>query len=228
MTSTKPSRIVFDSFTDVFRRHSRIIVARGFGTIKSSIVGEKDEENITDALFHAIDIMLEGNNPRWYKHYEVHNERPISGGKRKGRSRREIDLAIRLTSDIGRPEYVFESKPLNYSKSHQREGNYINEQALQRFLKGEYAEYTARFPEVGMLGYVLSDTVEFWRDKLKAAILVNQGKLRLIGEQRNALIIGEFPYEWTSTHSRDSSQKPVIIYHILLDCCSSSNSEDAT
>lgn len=219
MKSPNPSRVVFESFTDVFRRHSHILVARGFAAAKSKIVGEQDEENISDSLSNAIDRLLEGNNPRWYKHYEVHNERPISGGLRKGRSRREIDLVIRLVSEVGRPEYVFEAKPLNHRKPHQRETNYIDKKALQRFLQGEYAEHTARFPEVGMLGYVLSDSLEFWREKLKAAISKHSNKLCLISEQHDVLVVEEFPYEWMSTHHRENSLRPIVIYHILLDCC---------
>ena len=149
--------------------------------------------------------------------YAVKNEDPISGGKRTGKKRNEIDLIIEFTGR-GRPQYVFEAKVLNWKKRYQRTDNYINPSGLGRFLEGEYADYTARFPEVGMIGYVLSDDLELWKDKLIQAINLKSSALKMAREQEPCEICEEFKLEWRSEHSRTSVDSTLTVYHILLDC----------
>jgi hypothetical protein len=68
-----------------------------------------------------------------------------------------------------------------------------------------------------MLGYVLSDSPELWRERLKKAIQKKKVGLQLKVPPQNVHIIDAFPLEWTSTHDRDV-ERPITIYHILLDC----------
>lgn len=218
MKSPYPSRAIVELFTDSFRKHVRLLIAWGLDSAIEQIRQTEKEEDITGFLFDAIDELLCLEREKWCKHYDVHNERPISSKERAGNSRREVDLIIKFVTSRYKPEYVFEAKPLNYLKYHQRESNYINESALQRFIRGEYAEFTARYPEVAMLGYVLSDTPEQWRDRLKLAIAENQVTLRLISSQVDVVTIANFPYEWTSEHERESSDRHVKVYHLLLNC----------
>lgn len=139
-------------------------------------------------------------------------------GRLKGKDRRKTDLFVEFVWWKERPEYVFEAKPQNYSKTHQRTGYYTGSEGMERFLEGEYADYTAEYPEVGMIAYVLSDSVEIWRDRLKSAIDHRQNQLRLGAPQENVAIVDEFPFEWRSQHKRMSSTPILFIYHILLDC----------
>jgi hypothetical protein len=218
MKSTQPTRAIVDVFTASFRQHVRLLIAWGLELAIEQIRQTDQEEHITSLLFDAIDEVLRAYPQRWCKHYDVHNERPISNSERLGHSRREVDLIIKFVTSPFKPEYVFEAKPLNYAKYYQREGNYIHIEALQRFIKGEYAEYTARYPEVGMLGYVLSDTPEVWRDRLKLSINNNRSLLRLVSQQNDIEIIPQFPCEWISEHQRESSTRTVKVYHLLLNC----------
>ncbi len=153
----------------------------------------------------------------WCVNYAVRNEDPISCGSRSGKDRREIDLVFQFVSRKGRPEYVFEAKPLNYAKKYQRASNYVNKEGMGRFISGEYANYTASYPEVGMIGYVLSDSIEQWCSRLKKAISDKSKELRLIPPQRDSKIIDDFPVEWVSIHKRDSSDNPIQIFHLLYD-----------
>lgn len=218
MKSPQPSRPIVDIFTKSFRRHVHLLVVWGHELAIDNIQSTDLEEYITNFLFDAIDTVLCSGGEKWFKYYDVHNERPISSKNRYGNSRREVDLIIKLVAHPYKPEYVFEAKSLNYIKNHQRENNYINESALQRFLKGEYADYTGRYPEVGMIGYVLSDSVEQWRDRLKTAIDNNKALLRLYSKQSDVAVITELPYEWMSEHERSSASTPIRIYHLLLNC----------
>ena len=95
---------------------------------------------------------------------------------------------------------------------------YVKAKGMQRFLEGEYADYTANYPEVAMIAYILSDSVEIWRDRLKTAIDQQQVQLRIEATQEDVAVADEFPFEWRSQHRRSSSNTILSIYHILLDC----------
>ena len=194
-----------------------LLLAWGYEQARSSIVTE-DEEEITDILYQKIHHLLLLEQKRWMASYAVKNEDPISGGRRKGKSRREIDLIIELTVR-GRPQYVFEAKVLNSRKNYQRTDNYVNRNGMGRFIEGEYADYTAQFPEIGMLGYILTNSTEEWQAWLQTAIDERKDELRLRLPQKVVKICAAFPMEWISDHDRVSSDQPVAIYHILLNCC---------
>lgn len=138
-------------------------------------------------------------------------------GKLKGKDRRKTDLFVEFVGWKGRPEYVFEAKPQNYCKTHQRTGYYVGSEGMERFLAGEYADYTAEYPEVGMIAYVLSDSVEIWQERLKRSIDRRRVPLRLLS-QKEITVIDEFPFEWCTQHHRSSANTVLNIYHVLLDC----------
>ena len=69
-----------------------------------------------------------------------------------------------------------------------------------------------------MLGYILSDTPGIWHTWLVKAIDKKKSMLRLISSQQDIVVIKAFPLEWVSEHGRESSDIPIKIYHILLDC----------
>lgn len=219
MVTTEPGIILSDHYIESFRNHVHLLLAWGHQKAINNIQNS-DEEVITGFLSQAIQAILNSGTYRWFQHYAVHNEKPISGGNRAGKARKKLDLTIEYVSQKGRPEYVFEAKPLNSTKSHQRTQNYLDKEGLQRFLCGEYAEYTARYSEVSMLGYVLTDTPAQWNEQLKKAIDEKAEILRLNPPQHDVVIIDEFPLEWISAHKRDSAESDITIYHILLDCCS--------
>ncbi len=222
MKQTQVSSIVFETFSSAFRTHTHLLLAWGYENAKPHIKHMKtdDEETITGLIYQEIKDILcsECKGWRWCINYSIKNEDPITGGKQTGKKRRKTDLIVEYVTKTGRPEYIFEAKPLNYSKSYQREGNYIGNKGMERFIKkGEYAEYTKNYPEVGMLGYVLSDTNEQWDTKLKKAIQNKRSALHL-KTQYDVTVIEAFPVEWVSKHERENVERFLNIYHILLDC----------
>lgn len=216
MKQAHTSPIIFEKFSYIFRMHAHLLIAWAHKDIEL-LLNTDDEEEITGLLYRSIDNELCSGRLRWFSNYSVKNEAPISNGKLQGKNRKVIDLIIELVAQKGHPKYVFEAKPLNYPKRYQRTPNYIGRDGIERFLKGEYADYTANYPELGMLGYVLSDSPELWRERLKKAIQKKKAVLQLKVPPQNVHLIDALPLEWTSTHERDAD-RPITIYHILLDC----------
>jgi len=216
---TKPDTQPAIPFTSRFRKDVHQLIAWGVEDAKSKIENTEAEEKITNFIRNAIRDKLRSTRERWWRNYDVHNEEPISSENRTGNDRREIDLLIKWVTRIQQPEYVFEAKPLNYVKKYQRTGNYVDNEGMGRFIKGEYADYTASYPEVGMLGYVLSNTPEQWCAWLQEAISKKSKALKLVeSSQQDVKVIDTFPLEWISKHKRCSARHPVTIYHILLNC----------
>lgn len=219
---SQPSPVIFNAYWPIFRKHSHLLIAWGYELVEPEILlsGEDDEESITGLLYEAIRQILRANRSTWCSQYAIHNEAPMPGGKRKGKDRRKTDLFVEFVTQKGRPEYVFEAKPQNYAKKHQQTSYYVGEKGMERFLAGEYADYTAGYPEVGMIAYVLSDSVEIWRDRLKMAIDKKQRRLHLVSPQIDVTVVAELPLGWCSQHNRSTSNTILSIYHVLLDCTS--------
>jgi hypothetical protein len=216
--SADPTPFLVDVFTATFRRHVHLLLALGLDAARAKILPDSEEEHITGYIAEGIRYCMRYQKPSWTKFYDVHNEDPIPSDIHPGKGRRPLDLAIVLVPGLGRPEFVFEAKQLNWAKEKQRYANYTNKDGMGRFLgTGDYADYTARFPEVGMLGFVLSDTVVKWTAGLKSAIDAKGPDLLLHG-QEDVSIIPDFPLEWTSEHGREGASRPVKIYHILAPC----------
>ncbi len=215
LTPTHSPTVVL--FTNRFRKDVHQLIAWGFEKAKSQITTD-DEEDITGDIYKCIKNLLRSGQQSWFRHYTVKNEDPFSAEGRKGKDRKVTDILIEWVVGKHRPEYIFEAKPLNYSKTYQRTSNYTDEKGMCRFIKGEYAEYTARYPEVAMIGYVLSDTLECWQLRLFNAINEKREALQLVSSQKKVIVIEAFPLEWISEHKRGSSKIPVKIYHVLLDC----------
>ncbi len=218
MKQEDPPKQIFEVFSDLFRQQAHQLIAQGMVEARPKLKPDSDEEDITGFIVAAIQHHLRRRTFRWAKNYAVHNEKPIPGVERSGNDRKCLDLVIEFVALVGRLEYIFEAKPLNYEKTYQRTGNYTDkDEAIGRFLKGEYAEYTARFPEVAMLGYMHTDTAEIWRERLKKAIAIKGTELALRATQRDVTVITKFPMEWVSEHDRKSAPDcPIAIYHLLL------------
>jgi len=215
---SEPSPVISNAYWPIFRKHAHLLIAWGYEAVKLEILpSDADEENITGLLYEAVRQILRSRRVTWCSWYAIHNEAPMPGGKRKGKDRRKTDLFIEFVTARERPEYVFEAKPQNYIKAHQRTPYYVGAEGMERFLEGEYADYTADYPEIGMIAYVLSDSVEIWRDRLKMAVDQRKSRLRLIS-QEDVAVIDEFQFEWRSQHQRISSSTILSIYHILLNC----------
>jgi hypothetical protein len=173
-----------------------------------------DETTITGYITEAIQNRLEGPDPpRWFKQYSVKDDPPIPTKDRTGRARLRLDIIIEAHWE-GRPKYCFEAKRLR--KKGFPASKYVGEDGMGCFISGLYA---SRYPEAAMLGYIQSDSVEFWRKKVTAEIERKADTLHLRSPQQDMKVIDAFPIEWISEHERMNIGYPITIFHILLDCC---------
>jgi len=218
-TTTEPTREYFGPFSTSFREHAHLLVHWGYEGARHRIqhpenTKDKEETSITGFLKKAInDRLYAFEQADWCKYYSVHEESPVETEGRSGKRRPRVDLIIESAFG-GRCQYIFEAKPLKKSK-HPVSG-YTGSDGMGCFISGKYA---SRYDEAGMLGYVQSDCLAEWKDKVKRKICQDAEKLSLTGSQRDEQVIDAFPLEWVSEHNRNSVTRSIAIYHILLDCC---------
>ncbi len=227
MTTTEPSEAMttksnqeyFGRFPARFKKQAHLLVHWGYEDARHRIqrpenTKDKEETSITGFLAKAIkDRLYSFEQARWLRRFSVHEDPSVETDGRSGKRRPRVDLIIESTSK-GRCEYIFEAKCLK-KRTHPVSG-YTGLDGMGCFVSGKYAR---RYDEAGMLGYVQSDSLAEWKDKVKRKIDRDAEKLNLTGSQRDEQVIDAFPLEWVSEHNRNSVGRPITVYHILLDCC---------
>ncbi len=216
MKSNKSDPSYFQQWKVAFREKAHLLISIGYivGRHKRETDGH-EEQDITGFIVRGIkDWMCRRDRPLWCKYYSVHEEAPVSGKGSYGKSRPRTDIFIELGSRLGRPEYVFEAKRLctnSYGVS-----RYTGLGGMGCFTEGIYA---SGYDEAAMLGYVQSNTLFEWKERVKKSIMANEASLYLKLPQYDEVVIAEFPLEWVSEHERKYGKGRVIrIYHVLLDC----------
>jgi hypothetical protein len=211
--TTTSSDAISHNFTEQFREDVHQLLAWGVEASNHEIQSSNEEEtNISGFIKEAIQKRIwTSDRPDWCKWYFVTDDTHVPLKGRAGRSRPRADIII--LSNQARAEYIFEAKRLR--KNGYPVSGYTGDEGMGCFISGQYA---SKYNEVGMIGYVQSDSVAIWKEKIRKKI-DKTNKLQLIPPQSDVKIIDEFPLEWVSNHKRDSLESPIAIYHILLDCC---------
>jgi hypothetical protein len=215
MKSTSPDPSHFQSWKVAFRKNAHTLIKAGYSAGRIKITTNKhNEEHITEFIVCGIkDWLRRADCPSWCKYYSVHEEAPVSGKRSHGKSRPRTDIFIELGSH-GRPEYVFEAKRLRTNSY--GAGKYTGVEGMGCFTEGIYA---GEYDEAAMLGYVQSNTLVEWKNRVKKSITGNASSLYLQSTQYDEAVISDFPLEWVSEHARIKAiGKPIRIYHVLLDC----------
>ena len=217
MNSNKPDPSHFQSWKVAFRKNAHLLISEGYAGSRYKIESNRhNEEHITEFIVCGIkDWTRRRDCPSWCKHYSVHEETPVSKKGSHGKSRPRTDIFIELVSRLKRPEYVFEAKRLRTNGY--GVGKYTGLAGMGCFTEGIYA---LGYNEAAMLGYVQSDTLFEWKERVKQSITEKEVSLYLKSPQYDEVVIAEFPLEWASEHERRNSKgtSPIRIYHILLDC----------
>lgn len=216
MKSTTPDPFHFQPWKVAFRKNAHLLINAGYAAARTKIMTNKhNEEHITEFIICGMKNWMRGRgHPTWCKFYSVHEEAPVSGKENHGKSRPRTDIFIELGSRPQRPAYVFEAKRLRTNGY--GAGKYTGVGGMGCFTEGIYA---AGYDEATMLGYVQSDTLFEWKKRVKKSITENAVSLYLQSAQHDEVVIPDFPLEWVSEHARIKAiDKPIKIYHVLLDC----------
>ena len=222
MKSSKPDPSSFQKWKVAFRERAHLLISVGYTASRYKIESDgHEEQDITGFIVCGIkDWIRRRDCPPWCKYYSVHEEAPVSKEGSSGKSRPRTDIFIELGSRE-RPEYVFEAKRLRtrgYGVS-----RYTGLGGMGCFTEGIYA---SGYDEAAMLGYIQSNKLFEWKERVKKSITENEASLYLKSPQYDEVVIAEFPLEWVSEHERKNGKGRIIrIYHVLLDCLPQAESQ---
>ena len=142
----------------------------------------------------------------------VADDPPVNAPKRKGKSRRRIDIEIERGERGPRPRLQFEAKRL-YSSSSVSE--YLGKDGMRLFISGEYASGQING---GMLGYVQKDACESWAAKVGKKLNEEARKHHVStgGDFASFTIVAGLGSTHRSVHQRLKGLEPITIYHTFL------------
>lgn len=146
----------------VFLTRVHQLLQLGYRRMDVKTFAAQDEPVITGELTRAMNAAIDDDrSPKWAHFFQVQDEEPVNDRTRKGKHRKRIDIGVRSSQPRPRKHFSFEAKLLNQTK---RLRDYLGDQGLRCFLKGEYA---AGEEDAGMLGYVQWGAEETWAKSLQ-------------------------------------------------------------
>ena len=213
-TNSGVPKVFLQTFDNSFRERVHLLIELGYKKARNKFNSKTQETHITSHITEAIQEIFEDpiSGSLWID-FDIDEDSLVKKENTYGRSKPRVDIVIKFCAGSPRPKFNFEAKRLKTNSS--TTGDYVGLDGLMCFVNGHYSD---QFPEASMLGYVQSDTIAQWKIKVQNAIIVDALPLELDGTQTDYYGINALPDEWISNHKRSVLGRPIIVYHILLDC----------
>jgi hypothetical protein len=203
-------------YKTAFIRNCHTLIARGYSELSPPSFQSAQETEITGELVRSMkDVLQRPDSPAWMDRFFVADDPPVNAPKRKGKSRRRIDIEIERGEHGPRPRLQFEAKRLYSSGS---VSEYVGAEGLRLFISGEYASGQI---DAGMLGYVQEDALVNWAAKIAEKMNGATRKYHIGagGEFAAFPIVSGLDSTHRSVHRRLKDLEPITIYHTLLRFC---------
>lgn len=200
-------------YNTAFVRNCHTLIAEGYSQLSPSSLHRAQETEITGELVRSMKVVLQRpDSPAWMDRFFLADDPPINAPKRKGKSRRRIDIEIERGEHGPRPRLQFEAKRL-YSSSSLSE--YLGEDGMRLFITGEYASGQIHG---GMLGYVQEGNSANWATKIREKMQRNIRKYHVSksGTFTSFPIVAGLDLTHRSIHHRLKHLKPITLYHTFL------------
>lgn len=196
-----------------FIRNCHTLIARGYSGLSPRSFQDAQETEITGELVRSMkDVLQRPDSPAWMDRFFVADDPPVNAPKRKGKSRRRIDIEIERGEHGPRPRLQFEAKRLYSSNS---VSEYLGADGMGLFISGEYA---AGHIDSGMLGYVQEDASANWVAKIAEKMNEDAKEycVAVGGEFVSFPIVAGLDSTHRSVHRRLKNLEPITIYHTFL------------
>jgi hypothetical protein len=196
-----------------FIRNCHTLIARGYSDLSPRSFQDAQETEITGELVRSMkDVLQRPDSPAWMDRFFVADDPPVNAPRRRGKSRRRIDIEIERGEHGPRPRLQFEAKRLYSSNS---VSEYLGADGMGLFVSGEYG---AGQRDGGMLGYVQEGDSAGWVLKIAEKMDGDTRKYRIDAGGRFAScpIIPELDSTHRSNHRRLKQLEPITIYHTFL------------
>ena len=212
-----------DNFADydpLFIQQVHTLIKLGYDRLKPTQYASEEETAITGDLVESIKAVLDYPSPsaQWMRFYFADDDPPVNEPRRrgkqrrKGRTRRRIDIRLESSEVSPRTRFRFECKRLGAGNGVSR---YLGSEGLGCFLTAKYAREDHR---AGIVGYVQSDDEKTWAQRIAKTLHASANKYALRGDSpwRHEPVIKEMERTYRSGHERGRGRGPIELYHTLL------------
>lgn len=200
-------------FRQVFVTRVHQLLELGYRKFTLTDWSKQKEPAITGELVRVMEDLA--CSSKTFRHFHVHDDPHVNAPGRLGKNRKKLDIKIVSSQHLLRARFSFEAKRLG---KHNPVSNYIGQEGLGCFLRGDYA---AAEDDAGMLGYVQSDTAENWARKIQMKLEEPCNTFVLYDNStwREYLMRSGPTYTYHTRHDRVALGRPIDIYHTLLVFC---------
>ena len=201
------------AYLNAFHEKIHVMLEQAYSSARDKINSKTEEVEITQYLVRAMKEWLQSSAPSEYVPFFVGENVLIDDTGKLGKNRDLVDIYFEFSLQGPRPEYFIEAKRL--SRPGNNIGKYVGKDGLGCFIDERYAK---SWPVAGMLGYIQTDSQDFWIAKLEKSL----SKPTLKSVARKGKLIHRFHWRlsslpcWVSEHDR--SIEPIAIFHVFLSC----------
>jgi hypothetical protein len=213
---------LWDEYLAALRKDAHLLLAWGYSDARRELPNARDEYDITDLLAAAMEQRINDPlTPERFTLYSVHNERPVSPARQRGKERPKLDIQIQRNGVRPKPCYTLEAKRLrddDTAGAIDSVRHYIGDQGVGRFVTGAYDPGAV---EAAMLACIQAHDAEFWLGHFAAAfsedVSSGRNRLKIIEQFERCQIIADLPDEASSTHHRNDGSA-IRLLHIVISC----------
>jgi hypothetical protein len=205
-----------------FLRHIHHLLQMGYESLKPTDFTSSEENVITGEICKRIKELTEDAPTEvWMRHFSVHDQDPVNDGvddagkRRVGDRRPRLDIRLVSKRRVPNSKFCVEAKRLYRGDS---VAAYADDEGLGAFI----SEYYAKADDAaGMLGYVQSESVEFWSPKLARKLTEECGALILETGNHWAkhTFKGGPEHTYRTRHRRVKSGRSIEVCHTLFLFC---------
>ena len=200
-------------YRHVFVKHVRQLIQLGYERLNPADYSKTQEPAITGELCTKIDEVLNCDKEDWMHFYSVYDDPPENDDVRKGKQRKRVDLRFDSSQTQPRGRFRFEAKRLG--RDHTAKV-YLVAEGLGCFLRGDYAKDE---DHAGMLGYVQSEELQTWGDKIAKILNDSPSDFQVDSSLpfQSQSKPKNFPHAlYQSKHTRPAIGRNLLIDHILM------------
>jgi hypothetical protein len=202
---------LYDVYVQELRLHAVQLIWMGYHRVPMGAFATLEEDEITGELVREIKLAQQDPSaPEWVDHYVVQEQTPQNVPNVFGKRRPKMDIEFERNGRGERPHLGFEAKRLGHAHAI---GDYLGHEGLAAFLTGYYLTSAG---ECGMIGYVQSQDVDHWLNRLSQAFARDAVKHCLAaGTKLESASADPMAIHHLSRHV-DSRGKNLLAVHVLL------------
>lgn len=200
------------AYASSFLKKSHHILKAGYDRLNPTEFAASAEEDITGELTRGMQDALQASDaPRWYRQFWAAEEVHVHHLKRRGNSRKRLDIEIIKSQTGERPILRFEAKRLR-TKGDAK--TYLGANGLGCFLDGSYGP---KDDTVGMIGYVQQDDIGSHATAIQTQLIecADDYSVDQTATWKPVTLVSDMK-TYCSRHFRTSPLEPVHVIHTML------------